>query len=72
LLAKRGIDPLSVVTVGDAPNDGGLFEPDRFGLTVGTADVLAQREWFSAMPQFATAAREVDGFLALARALLAR
>ena len=71
LLAKRGINPLSVVTVGDAPNDGGLFEPGRFGLTVGTADVIAQREWFSALPQFATAEREVDGFLALARALLA-
>lgn len=70
LLDKRGIDPLSVVTVGDAPNDGGLFEPGRFGLTVGTADVLAQREWFSALPQFTTAAREVDGFLALSRHLL--
>src|SRR5690606_41365504 len=36
LLARRNIDPRTVVTVGDAPNDGGLFEPDRFGLTVGT------------------------------------
>jgi hydroxymethylpyrimidine pyrophosphatase-like HAD family hydrolase len=72
LLERRGIDPLSVVTVGDAPNDGGLFEPDRFGLTVGTADVLAQRKWFSALPECTTAEREVDGFLELARCLLDR
>ncbi|PRQ06420.1 phosphoglycolate phosphatase [Enhygromyxa salina] len=70
LLARRGIDPLSVVTVGDAPNDGGLFEPERFGLTIGTADVVPQRRWFSALPEFATAEREVDGFLALTGRLL--
>ncbi|KIG16146.1 haloacid dehalogenase-like hydrolase [Enhygromyxa salina] len=72
LLNQRGIDPLSVVTVGDAPNDGGLFEADRFGLTVGTADVVAQRRWFSALPEFTTAEREVDGFLALSGWLCGR
>lgn len=71
LLARRGIDPLTVVTVGDAPNDGGLFVPDRFGLTVGTADVLAQSQWFSALPEFVTGAREIDGFLELAQRVLA-
>ncbi|PRQ04714.1 phosphoglycolate phosphatase [Enhygromyxa salina] len=70
LLERRNIAPASVVTVGDAPNDGGLFEPDRFGLTVGTADVLGQREWFSALPECVTAAREADGFLELAELLL--
>ena len=70
LLRRRGIDPRVVVTVGDAPNDAGLFAPDRFGLTVGTADVVGQREWFDALPEFATRAPEVDGFLELAEALL--
>lgn len=70
LLERRNIAPASVVTVGDAPNDGGLFEPDRFGLTLGTADVLAQRQWFSALPEYVTAAREADGFLELAALLL--
>lgn len=70
LLARRNIDPRTVVTVGDAPNDGGLFEPDRFGLTVGTADVIAQLRWFSARPEVVTAAREVDGFLELAERML--
>ena len=69
-LARRGIDPRAVVTVGDAPNDGGLFQPDRFGLTVGTADVLAQRRWFSALPEFVAGARELAGFLELAALLL--
>lgn len=63
LLERRGIDPRTVLTVGDAPNDAGLFTADRFGLTVGTADVLAQRRWFPHLPEFVTAAREVDGFL---------
>lgn len=72
LLARRNIDPRTVVTVGDAPNDAGLFTADRFGLTVGTADVLEQRKWFPQLPEYVTAAREVDGFLELARMLLER
>ncbi|MFO7563019.1 MAG: HAD-IIB family hydrolase [Enhygromyxa sp.] len=66
LLERRNIDPRTVVTVGDAPNDAGLFRAGRFGLTVGTADVLAQRRWFPELPECVTAAREVDGFLELA------
>lgn len=72
LLARRKIDPAQVVTIGDAPNDGGLFEPHRFGLTVGTADVVPQRRWFRALPEFVTAAREVGGFLELVERLCAR
>ncbi len=72
LLGERGLDPRSVVTVGDAPNDAGLFTPGRFGLTVGTADVLAQRGDFPHLPDCVTRAREVEGFLELARRLLAR
>jgi hydroxymethylpyrimidine pyrophosphatase-like HAD family hydrolase len=72
LLARRNIDPRAVVTVGDAPNDAGLFTAGRFGLTVGTADVLGQQRWFPQLPEHVTAAREVDGFLELAELLLAR
>ena len=67
---SRGVDPLTVATVGDAPNDDGLFVPGRFGLTVGTADVAAQRHVFPHLPQAVTMQREADGFLQLARALL--
>jgi hydroxymethylpyrimidine pyrophosphatase-like HAD family hydrolase len=72
LFARRNIDPAQVVTVGDAPNDGGLFVPGRFGLTVGTADVVPQRMWFRALPEFVTTAREVGGFLELVERLCAR
>ena len=71
LLGERGIDPASVVTIGDAPNDGGLFEPGRFGMSVGTAEVLVQREWFSALPDYVSAAPEADGFAELGARLLA-
>ncbi|NVB40563.1 HAD family phosphatase [Pseudenhygromyxa sp. WMMC2535] len=71
LLGERGIDPKTVVTIGDAPNDAGLFTPDRFALTVGTADVVAQVEDFPHLPDRVTAAREVEGFLELCERLLA-
>ena len=72
LLERRGLDPSKVATIGDAPNDNGLFEPGRFGVTIGTADVISQRQWFRSLPQFVTAAREVHGFLELAERLGAR
>lgn len=70
LFRRRGIDPRAAVTVGDAPNDGGLFETERFGLTVGTAEVVGQQKWFSALPEFVTRAAEVEGFLELAELLI--
>ena len=71
LLHKRGVDPEQVVTIGDAPNDAGLFTAGRFGLTVGTADVLAQLAYFPSPPRAVTAGGEADGFIELAELLLA-
>jgi hypothetical protein len=71
VLAQRGIDPATVATAGDAPNDAGLFVPGRFGLTFGTVDVVGQREWFEALPEFVAGRREIDGFLELVEALVA-
>ncbi len=72
LARELGVDPRHVATIGDAPNDAGLFVGGRFGVTVGTADVPPQRSSFSALPQFVTAERESSGFLELARAILRR
>ncbi len=72
LLAEWGVEASSVITIGDAPNDAGLFVEGRFGMTVGTADVLEQLDVFPHMPQFVAAAREGTAFLELARGLLAR
>ena len=53
---------LQLEALRDAPNDEGLFVGGRFGLTVGTADVPAQREAFGSLPAFVTDARESAGF----------
>lgn len=72
LAAELGVDPRQVVTIGDAPNDAGLFSGGRFGVTVGTADIAAQLAYVPEAPRYITAAREGEGFVELAEALLAR
>ena len=71
LLVAAGIDGGAIATIGDAPNDAGLFVAGRFGATVGTADVLRQRAAMPAMPEFVTAGAESAGFLELAAVLVA-
>ncbi len=70
--ADHGLDPATILTIGDAPNDEGLFGPGRFGVTVGTADVPPQREAFRWLPAYVTEQRESEGFLEVAEALLHR
>ncbi len=36
--------PEQILTVGDSPNDQTLFDPDRFPLSVGVANMLQYRE----------------------------
>lgn len=71
LARELAIDPLRIATIGDAPNDAGLFIGQRFGLTVGTADVAAQLAYFPEPPRAITSGREAAGFVELAAALLA-
>ncbi len=71
LLRELAIEPHRAATIGDAPNDAGLFMPGRFGLTVGTADVVDQLRYFPAPPRAVTAGREAAGFVELAELLLA-
>lgn len=71
LVRELSVAPERVATIGDAPNDAGLFRSGRFGLTVGTADVLPQRAYFPELPRAVTAGGETDGFLELAELLLA-
>jgi hydroxymethylpyrimidine pyrophosphatase-like HAD family hydrolase len=70
VLRVAGVEPLAIATIGDAPNDAGLFVAGRFGLTVGTGDVLRQAAAMPHLPEFVTAAREADAFLELADCLL--
>lgn len=68
----HGLDPATILTIGDAPNDEGLFVAGRFGVTVGTADVPPQRAAFHFLPAYVTAGGEAEGFLEVAAALLDR
>lgn len=69
--ADHGLDPATILTIGDAPNDEGLFTAGRFGVTVGTADVLPQAAAFRSLPAYVTTGRESEGFLEVAEALVA-
>lgn len=71
MAAELGLDPRAIVTIGDAPNDAGLFVGGRFGATVGTADIAGQLQYLPEAPQFITQAREGAGFVEMAEAVLA-
>ncbi|MCX4240079.1 HAD family hydrolase [Paraliomyxa miuraensis] len=70
--SDHGLEPATILTIGDAPNDEGLFRPGRFGVTVGTADVPSQRAAFRFLPAYVTEGGEAEGFLEVAAALLHR
>ncbi|MGD1941153.1 MAG: HAD family hydrolase [Leptolyngbyaceae cyanobacterium] len=59
-----------VVTVGDSPNDEGLFEAKRFPLSVGVANVQHYCDRLRHQPKFITTGAEVKGFQELAQVLL--
>lgn len=68
--ARDGIDPATVLTIGDAPNDVGFWVPGRFGVQVGCAQVLDQRAVLDAEPAYLVG-EAAEGWLEMARLLLA-
>ena len=71
ILAESQLPANAVATIGDAPNDVGMFASDRFGVTVGTGQIRALREELLVLPEFVTDGDEVAGFVELANAILA-
>jgi hypothetical protein len=59
-----------VITVGDSPNDAGLFHPQHFPLSVGVANVAHYCDRLPHLPTFITRQPEVQGFAELAHWLL--
>lgn len=55
-----------IATIGDSPNDIGLWVGDRFGLTVGTAPVRGKVDVLPHLPAFLTIADAGEGWLELA------
>lgn len=60
-----------VVTVGDSPNDEGLFDASLFPLSVGVANIRHYCDRLQHMPQFITQGEEFEGFQELANIVLA-
>ena len=60
-----------IVTVGDSPNDESLFNTQQFPLSVGVANIHEYRDRLTHKPAYITTAAAGDGFLELARLLLA-
>ncbi len=63
--------PQNILTVGDSPNDEGLFEAQRFPFSVGVANVAHYGDRLRHLPGFITQGEEVVGFQELAMRLLA-
>ena len=70
LATRLGYQPEEIASIGDAPNDVGLWAPGRFGLMVGTADVLKQLTVLQHHPSFIVS-EGATGWLELAAAILA-
>lgn len=64
------LSPEQVVTVGDSPNDEGLFDAEQFPLSVGVANVQHYRDRLRHFPAFVLQHPEVDGFRELADVIL--
>lgn len=62
--------PEQILTVGDSPNDEGLFNPEVFPLSVGVANALVYQGQMLYQPAYVTNAAEGLGFCELASYLL--
>lgn len=69
LAARLGYHPREIASIGDAPNDAGLWVAGRFGLPVGTAAVLRQLDVLPHQPAYLVS-EGADGWLELGHALL--
>lgn len=70
VLAESAVDPTDALTIGDAPNDEGLWHRERFGVTVGTAEVVHSWSQLQHRPEFVVGAAAV-GWLEMAAQVLA-
>jgi HAD superfamily hydrolase (TIGR01484 family) len=64
------ITPQQVITVGDSPNDEGLFDARLFPLSVGVANVRHYCDRLQHVPYFITQGEEFEGFQEVVERLL--
>ena len=59
-----------VLTIGDSPNDEAMFNPAKFPISVGVANVCHYQDKMRCLPKYVTQSSEFAGFSELARLLL--
>jgi HAD superfamily hydrolase (TIGR01484 family) len=64
------INSQQVLTVGDSPNDEVMFDPAKFPISVGVANVRHYQDKMMHLPKYMTHASEFAGFQELAQLLL--
>jgi HAD superfamily hydrolase (TIGR01484 family) len=64
------INSQQVLTIGDSPNDEAMFDPAKFPISVGVANVLHYQDKMLHLPKYMTNASEFAGFLELVTLLL--
>ena len=66
------LNPTQILTIGDSPNDESLFDPNRFPLSVGVANIRHYLDRLQHHPAYMTQAEESAGFCELTQRLLSR
>ena len=59
-----------VLTIGDSPNDEAMFDPAKFPISVGVANVRHYQDKILHLPKYVTHASEFAGFSELTKLLL--
>ncbi len=67
--SEMAIAARTIATIGDAPNDAGLWQARRFGMTVGCESVVRQRDQIAHLPTY-ICADGATGWVELARRIL--
>ena len=68
--AEMGYEGSHILTIGDAPNDEGLWQVGRFGLTIATADIDEYVDSVQALADFRCQASGQSAWLEMVNALL--
>jgi HAD superfamily hydrolase (TIGR01484 family) len=65
------VHPNQVLTIGDSPNDGDMFDPQAFPLSVGVANLANYVDRLAHQPAYLATQPEVNGFTEIVDAVLA-
>ena len=64
------LKPEEIVTIGDSPNDESMFNPDKFPLSVGVANIVKYSDRLQYLPAYVTNQSEGAGFCELAQLII--